>query len=351
MAACPWCKAQVGDLLALTPCPRCGRRSNEQVAIPTGDDVPDLDIPARAPRAPKAAPAAKPPVSAPPLQPARSAPQPGPSSKHENKALGDPGARTFDDDDGDLSGGSLDLDLTGPPLIAGPTSAKLKAAAPAPQAPALPGSVANAAAASSTMASMASMTSMTSTAAEAKKQNGTEDVDPYEARALADYGDPPGAWWKTPLYAYRVLRRRPELKKLAAQKRREAERASGAAEDALFAFAEVVRPVAEPLGAYGAAFDAVRATERVFGERDAILASETAAHKQRQAEIDTRIAELEGGLAQVHAEERTIAAELAEADTLLKRAEARVKRIEIEMRAVVAQAGGPTGDGAKGPGP
>jgi hypothetical protein len=339
MAACPWCKAQVGDPLA--PCPRCGRRSDEKVAITEAGGVPDLDLPVRPSRtfaAPKApAVAASPSVRSMPASAAAPV-------ERENNAHNDPGARTILDDS-DSSGGSLDLDLTGPPLIA-PTSGR------PPPAPAQTVASAGVKGSLAPAAAKASLAPAASTAmAKRERPAASEDIDPYEARALADYGDPPAEWWRAPLYAYRVLRRRPELKKVAAQKRRDAERASGAAEDALFAFAELARPIAERLAAYGPAFDSVRAAERVLGERDAILASETASHKQRQAEIDTKLAELEGNLSKVQGEERMIAAELAEADALLKRAEARVKRIEIEMRAAVAQAAGETPEGAKGPGP
>jgi hypothetical protein len=172
----------------------------------------------------------------------------------------------------------------------------------------------------------------------AKEGAAPIEVDPYEARALADYGDPPAEWWKAPLYAYRVLRRRPELKKVADQKMREAERTRGAADDALLAFGEVVRSKAEKLGAYEGAFDAVRATEAVLGQRDAVLAQETDTHRQKQAELDAQLSELEAQLTQIQIEERQVAGELAEGETLLKRAEARAKRIEIEMRSAIAQA-------------
>ncbi|MGO8992570.1 MAG: hypothetical protein ACLQVI_04535 [Polyangiaceae bacterium] len=348
MAACPWCKATVGDLLA--PCPRCGRRSDEQAAMTGGGDVPDLDIPARAPKAPQAA--------APVARPRPAAPAPAAARRSDdmeltNNAFNDPGARTLENDSDDLSGGSLDLDLAGPPLIPdGPGAPKAPSqsmrATQSTQGKGVAGAVAP-----PPGAGTAANAPPAPLARARKSQDNREQsaVDPYEARALADYGDPPAEWWKTPLYAYRVLRRRPELKKIADQKKREAERAIGAAEDALVSFAEVVRPAAERLGAYAGAFESVRATERVLGERDAILASETAAHKQRQAEIDAKLAELEAQLAQIQVEERQISGEHAEADTLLKRADARAKRIEIEMRSAVAQAQGEAGDGAKGPGP
>ena len=176
-------------------------------------------------------------------------------------------------------------------------------------------------------------------------------VDPALAHALSDYGEAPKEIWRTPLYAYRVLRRRPVLKKLVLQKKREADRATGAEEDALVAFAESIRTKAETLPLYGRVLDEVRGTERVLGERDAVLAAETDAHRHKQAEADARIAALEGEMSQIQMEERAIAGELNEAETLLKRADARVKRAEIEIRNALAQAGGEPSADAKGVGP
>ncbi len=353
MPACPWCKAAVGDLLA--PCPRCGRTSDEQAAprpISGGVAglVPDLDLPARPSKATAAAKA---------VAPTAAAPAPRASVAEEaNNAFADPGARTFEDD-GDLSGGSLDLDLgSGPPLIAPAPAAQ---SAPAdPGAPSRAGSVTTSGGPggpggtpSASTASAASAASATALARTSGPPGGRVrvEIDPVEARALADYGDAPDAGWRAPIYAYRVLRRRPDLKKAADLKRREAERAQGAADDALLQFAEVVRGDAERLGAYSDALQAVRATEDVLGRRDAVLAAETDAHKQRQAELNAKLAELEVQLGQIQAEERGVAGELAEADTLLKRAEARAKRVEIEMRNAIAQAEGTGQAGQAGEGP
>ncbi len=354
MPACPWCKAATFDLLA--PCPRCGRLADEEAAPAALSDVPDLDIPARPSKTggEEAVPAkAVPPAKAAPAPSRQAGAQPAPPrsgraveadrEESANNAFADPGARTFEAEDDALEGGSLDLDLSnGPPLVASTNASVPKV----PQAP-----VAGAGAGAPGASGAAAGVGAPATAPAGGAQPAKAEVDRYEARALADYGEPPSAWWKAPLYAYRVLRRRPELKKIADQKRREAERAEGAAEDALLAFASLVRSDAEKLGAYGGAFESVRATERVLGDRDAVLASETEAHKHRQAEHDTKLAGLEAELSQIQAEERLIAGALAEADTLLKRAEARAKRLEIEMRNAIAQeqeAAAP--QTAKGPG-
>jgi hypothetical protein len=339
MPACPWCKAPVGDLLV--PCPRCGKTANDAGGPVLGLDVPDLDIPARPS---KASAAAKPAVHA---RPAPAAPARSPEP--QKQGVNDPGARTFEEDDGDLAGGSLDLDLSnGPPLVASVPPPK----APAPVAPQASPSPPGKGGGPST-----SVPPEKPAAAPSSKDSRERrvEIDPFEARALADYGEAPEALWKTPFYAYRVLRRRPELKKLSEQKAREAQRAQGAAEDALLSFAEVVRSDAEKLAGYAAAFEAVRATEEVLGQRDAVLAAENDAHKHRQAEFNAKLAELEATLTQIQLEERQVAGELAEADALLKRAEARAKRVELEMKNAIAQAeqGGAVGESApppKGPG-
>jgi hypothetical protein len=256
-------------------------------------------------------------------------------------AVDDPGARNFEADESDYGGAPLDLDLShGPPMISAqvPSAARLSAARQSvakvsvtpggpPGSPTAPAKVSGAPPAPSGSSMQG-------------PSRVEPRVDPYEARALSDYGDPPSAWWRAPMYAYRVLRLRPELKRRAAQRRREADRATGAAEDARMVFGELVRPEAEKLAAYGAAFSAVRATEAIVRERDAVLAAEADAHKARQAQHAARIAELEAQLSQIQVEEKQIAAELAEADALTKRAEARARRAEIEMRNAIEQSGG-----------
>jgi hypothetical protein len=285
--------------------------------VAAGADVPDLILPTRAPK------------TAPTKPTVAQAKPPAPAVIHG--AIDDPGARNFEVDDSDYGDGAkLDLDLShGPPMISDqvPSAGKIPAAAPA--------------GASGRDSVPQQRTSGSVPSAMDRRSAADGGVDAYEARALSDYGDPPSQWWRAPLYAYRVLRLRPDLKKRAAQKRREADRAQGAAEDALMTYGELVRPEAEKLAAFGPAFSAVRATEAVVRERDAVLAAEADAHKSRQAQHAARVAELEAQLSQIQIEEKQIAGEFAEADALTKCAEARAKRAEIEMRNAIDQAGGP----------
>jgi hypothetical protein len=345
MPACPWCKAATSDPLA--PCPRCGRTGGRTADDPAraslasagargGNDVPDLDLPPRVSKGaiPNTAP------SPPPA--ATEWAERGATDRIEGmEATGE--GRTFEGA-GDFEGGSLELDLSsGPPLILGAPSGAPKPAAALGSKPSL-GAIATAPSSGGPAG-----TEVTPTVEEAIVPRVL--LDPYEARAVADYGEVPNVWWKTPLYAFRVLRRRPELKELSEQKTLDAERAKRAAEEALLSFAEVVRYDAEKLGAYEEALQAVRVAEQVLGKRDAVLASETDAHKHRQAESNAKLAELEAQLSHVQIEERQVADELAEAGALLKRAEAHVKRIEAEMRTALAQEQGTALGAVRGSGP
>jgi hypothetical protein len=351
MTACPWCKAATSD--PLVPCPHCGQRADHTADQPSAggttrarassgaiavNDVPELDLPR--PRASKGGIARSAPITTASNDGVGSGEHEANAGKDDGGGLTASTGRTFDD--GDFAGGSLELDLgSGPPLIAdAPSGGRAKAAPAAGAKPSLGALKAQAAQAPVEPAQVTEAQIVPRIL-----------LDPFEARAVADYGEVPDAWWKTPLYAYRVLRRRPELKELADQKTQDAERAGRAAEEALLSFAEVVRYDAEKLGAYEEALQAVRVAEQVLGQRDAVLAAETDAHKHRQAESNAKLAELEAQLSRIQIEERQVGGELAEAGALLKRAEVHVKRIEAEMRAAIAQAeqGTPVGS-MRGPG-
>jgi hypothetical protein len=163
------------------------------------------------------------------------------------------------------------------------------------------------------------------------------DVDPFEARALADYGDVPTAPWQAPLYALRVLRRRGELRRALAERRAELLREGTRADDAVVAFAERVRPAAEANGWRG--FVGVAAEEEVLRGRDGGLAGEMDAHRAELARVDAALAEVEASLAQAKAEETMVAEHLSAAEATKARAEAKVKRIDIELRNAAAQPG------------
>jgi hypothetical protein len=160
------------------------------------------------------------------------------------------------------------------------------------------------------------------------------DVE-LDARILADYGDPPRSWLQAPMYAWRILRRRRELRAALVGRRAEAERASVELHDALVAFAERARPAAEKHSSYAAVLEDLSRAEGVLRSRDQVLAAEHDAHAARLSQVDARLAKLESELAQTEAEERVAVAELTAAQGALAREEAKLKRAEVELRAAL----------------
>ena len=154
----------------------------------------------------------------------------------------------------------------------------------------------------------------------------------FDAQLLADYGPAPSHWLLSPLYAWRVLRRQRELRKGLAGRREEAKRAAHEVEDALVAFAERTRPVAEKQSDFARTIEELRGAEDVLRSRDRVLASEQDAQSARLAAVDARLAKLEAELAHAQAAERTIAGELASAQAGLARGESKLKRAESELR-------------------
>jgi hypothetical protein len=155
----------------------------------------------------------------------------------------------------------------------------------------------------------------------------------FDAHLLADYGDAPRHWLLAPFYAWRVLRRRRELRKGLAGRREEAKRAATEVEDALVAFAERTRPVAEKHNEFARSLQELRGAEDMLRSRDRVLASEQDAQTARLAAVDARLAKFEAELAHAQAEERTIAGELASAQAALARGESKLRRAESELRA------------------
>jgi hypothetical protein len=173
-------------------------------------------------------------------------------------------------------------------------------------------------------------------------QPGVADVD-LDARVLAGFGEPPRSWVLAPLYAWRVLRRRRELKAALVGRRSEAEHAASELEDALVAFTERVRPAAEKQPTYAAALEDLARAEEVLRSRDRVLGAEQDAQKARLSQVDGRMSKLEGELAQAHVDERTVATELSGAQGGLAREEAKLKRAESELKAAMQKAGNGAG--------
>ena len=156
--------------------------------------------------------------------------------------------------------------------------------------------------------------------------DGPIAVDPYDARALADYEPVPDAFYMTPFYALKVLTRRGVLRIELDEAREKNARASNEALDALVSLGERLVPLA------GRGLEQVQAAEQVLRARDGALASEMDAHNGRLAEMDARLQNVEQEVATAEAAVVVMHTELEEARAGKARVEAKAKRAEIEMR-------------------
>jgi len=283
MATCPSCGAE--GAASDAPCPRCGQApSRPGSALPALE----LDVPVR--RAAKPAPAAKKPEAElslelaidprtliQPVEPERQS-TPGSSRGH-----------------------------AGAPVASSPVRSAARPIAPPADAGLMP--------------------------------RGQEGVAPavhdlaFDARLLAEYGDPPAHWVMSPLYAWRVVQRQRELRRALVGRREEAARTLAELEDALVAFAERVRPEAERHEAYAPLLGQVKRAEEALRSRDRVLAADQDAQTGRLASVDAQLSKLEAELAKAQANERDLLTQIASAQGALSRAEAKVKRAETELRA------------------
>lgn len=164
-----------------------------------------------------------------------------------------------------------------------------------------------------------------------------ENDEELAARTLANFGDPPKGVILTPLYAYRVYKRRKEIAEALGGRREESSLAAGKVEDALVALGERARGTASADENAKGTLEALERAEMLLRSRDQSLAREHDQHKERIASIDQRLAGVETELAQAQAAERAVSAELADAQTQLQRAEARLKQAEGELKALLSR--------------
>jgi len=148
----------------------------------------------------------------------------------------------------------------------------------------------------------------------------------FDARLLADYGEPHRNWLLWPLYSWRVFWRRRELRRALLVRREEARRTAQEVDDALVAIAEQTRPIVQGEKAFETAIENLRQAEGLLRSRDQVFAAEQDAQNARLAQVDARLRALDADLANAQAEERGIAAELGAAQATVAREEAAHKR-------------------------
>ncbi len=158
------------------------------------------------------------------------------------------------------------------------------------------------------------------------------EIDAYEVRALADYGEAPHGILQSVPYAVRVTLRQRELRRALAGVRAALNEGEKRRDDRLVELGQVMRPEIEGNPDFAAAAAPLANAEKTKRAREEGLQSASGEFRQRVGAIDQEIAGQDAPLSRGRAEaaEREKAWEAAE--ELRKRHEARRKRVEIEVR-------------------
>jgi chromosome segregation ATPase len=117
-----------------------------------------------------------------------------------------------------------------------------------------------------------------------------------------------------------------------AERREDEQSARLAAEDAMIALADRVRPIVAKDPQYTRALAELQTAEELVRSRDQGLAREQDAHAERLRAVDQRMAKIEEELEVARKMERAAVEALADAEAELARVQARLKRAEIEQR-------------------
>jgi hypothetical protein len=321
MTVCPWCKASNPD--GAPACLKCGKRAADHPSIGTGTlddsfDEPDaggaaLDLELGAPTASRAA------------------------ASHEA------GMRSFGDDplddEDDLHAGGPALDLAAPD-----PRARTLAAAPPPPAPTpasrgkLPADAGSKRKLQATALSGQAPESPLSkqdaprASTAAPRPGSALEIDAYEVRALADYGEAPHGILQAVPYAVRVTLRQRELRRALAGVRAALTEAEKRRDDRLVDLGEIMRPEIEGNPEFSAAAAPLADAEKTKRAREDALQSASGEFRQRVASIDQEIATQDEPLARWRKEAAEREKTWEAAEDLRKRHEARRKRLEIEVR-------------------
>ncbi len=296
MSVCPWCKAR--NPPGNQTCLKCGKRAADHPSVTgrvVGDEFGDDDDVAQGPALD--------------LDLDTSRAQPGRTQQELGREVTD----GFGDEDEDEPppGGALDLDLGSPEADYEPHAP----VAPEPEKPkpreaiTRPGPAAG---------------------------EGIE-IDPFEVRALADYGpDPKGIVAAVP-YAFRVLRRQRDLKRALEGVRRNLRDAEAKRDERLIELGTLLKPIILGNAEYASIASSLGSAEKLVSEREQALAETNSAFRDKAKAIDEQIVQLDPTLAAARAtiDEKQRAFE--DADRLRQKHEARRKRVEIDVRGAQAK--------------
>jgi hypothetical protein len=172
-------------------------------------------------------------------------------------------------------------------------------------------------------------------------------VDEAEVRALAGYGPTPSSVLQLVPYAWRVLRRRPELRKLyASQQQAHAAVRTGCGAR----FGEMLEDLRPSWGTDADVADALASLARaraLVEERSNALDQTRQQRESQVGNVDQSLGALQAEGGRLDAERREILLRLEDCTAQHARAEALLKRTEIELRALHEAAREAAGKGAK----
>lgn len=323
MTVCPWCKASSPD--GVPACLACGKRAADHPSLGTGNLDDSFD---------------EPDGGGPSLDLELGAPQNGPSTAHQGAGVRSFGDDPLDDDD-ESAGPALDLAAPDPrartlaaappPAYPAPTPAsrtKLALSQPDPgskrklPAPLGPG-----------VGPEGPVSKQDAPRTSAAPRPGSAlEIDAYEVRALADYGEAPHGLLQTVPYAVRVTLRQRELRRALAGVRAALTEAEKRRDDRLVELGEVMRPEIEGNPEFAAAAAPLANAEKTKRAREDALQSASGEFRTRASAIDQEIAAQDEPLARWRKEAAEREKTYEGAEDLRKRHEARRKRLEIEIR-------------------
>jgi hypothetical protein len=322
MTVCPWCKAS--NPPGAPQCLKCGKRAADHPSIAMGqqgddrfDDMdeghgPALDLELGV----------------------------APGARSGGSGLRSFGDDPMDGDDDDADGGpapALELDAPAlparargrspePPPAQAPPSQKQQVVVPRS------GTLKTAGGGSAGGPQSSTEREVLGPAGSAARPGAALQIDAYEVRALADYGEAPQGILHTVPYAVRVTLRQRELRRALAGVRAALTEGEKRRDDRLVELGQVMRPEIEGNPDFAAAAAPLADAEKTKRAREEGLQSASGEFRQRVGAIDQEIALQDEPLSRGRAEAAAREKAWESAEELRKRHEARRKRVEIEVR-------------------
>lgn len=167
--------------------------------------------------------------------------------------------------------------------------------------------------------------------------NAQVEIDPYEIKALADYGAEPKGLVETIPYAIRVLRRQRELKRALETVRRQLKEAEGRRDERLIELGTLMKPIVLGNPDYANIASSLGSAEKLVQERSRALAQTNADFREKAAAIDAEIAAADPGLQSANAAVAAKTKAFEDVERLRQKHEARRKRVEIDVRGAQAK--------------